>query len=343
MSLSPEDIFSPVEYEILESGYGYLKNRILVEFDSQGSLLPTYDNIYGSIKNAIDYFNTAQVPGVIVDIRDNPGGYDRLAALFAGFFYDHTDLYEHASFYNPQSGQFEVIGSFTIYLEPQPGYYSGPVICLVNTGTSSSAEGVAMAVQRLAQGHVLGFYGTNGSFGLTSGETLMPGGLSVSYPLGRSLDINFDIQLDSDSTKYGGVIPDIRVQLTRDNMNAVFIDSEDAELNEAVAYLDGLTSIAADRSSNPGTVQLYPNYPNPFNAKTIIRWYLPKSMHVELSVYNVKGQKINTLVNGNRKAGDNTTVWNSTDVQGRSVASGVYYYKITTNNLIDVGKMVLVK
>ncbi len=140
VSLTLDDIFNPIQYEILESGYGYLKNGILVEFDSQGNLLPTYDNIYNSIKEAIDNFSTTQVPGVIVDIRDNPGGFDRLAALFGSFFYDHTELYEHASFYNPEIGQFDIVESFTIYLEPQESYYGGPVICLVNAGTSSSAR-----------------------------------------------------------------------------------------------------------------------------------------------------------------------------------------------------------
>jgi carboxyl-terminal processing protease len=154
VNLTLDDVFNPVQYIILDSGYGYLKNRILVEFDSQGNLLPTYNKIYNSFKEAIDLFNTAKVPGVIIDVRDNPGGFDRLAALFGSFFYDHTELYEHASFYNPQSGQFEVIGSFTIYLESQSSYYGGPVICLVNPGTASSAEGVAMAIQRLSQCHV---------------------------------------------------------------------------------------------------------------------------------------------------------------------------------------------
>jgi carboxyl-terminal processing protease len=343
VNLTLDDVFNPVEYEILESGYGYLKNRILVEFDSQGNLLPTYNTIYNSIKEAIDHFNTAQVPGVIIDVRDNPGGFDRLAALFGSFFYDHTELYEHASFYNPQSGQFEVIGSFTIYLESQASYYGGPVICLVNAGTSSSAEGVAMAVQRLSHGHVLGFYGTHGSFGLTSGETLMPAGLAVSYPLGRSLDENFNIQIDSDFTKNGGVIPDIRVPFTRDNMDAMFVDSEDVELNYAIDYLDGLTSVNDTPSRLPETVQLYANYPNPFNPQTTISYYLPKSMNVELTIYNIKGQEITTLVKGHREAGYNTIPWNSIDSQGRNVGSGVYFYKITADNYIDVRKMVLVR
>jgi len=85
-NITIDDILNPVQYNILQSGYGYLKSRILVEFDSQGNILPTYDNIYNSIKDAIDNFNSSQVPGVIIDIRDNPGGFDMLAALFGSFF-----------------------------------------------------------------------------------------------------------------------------------------------------------------------------------------------------------------------------------------------------------------
>jgi carboxyl-terminal processing protease len=343
-NLTLEDVFSPVQYKILESGYGYLKNRILAEFDSQGKLLSTYNNVYNDLKKAIDHFNAARVPGVIIDVRDNPGGFDRLAALFGSFFYDHKELYEHASFYNPQSRQFEVIGSFTIYLEPQSSYYGGPVICLVNAGTSSSAEGVALAVQRSSHGHVLGFRGTHGSFGLTSGESLMPAGLAISYPLGRSLNENFTIQIDSDSTKKGGVIPDIRVPSTRENMHAMFLDSEDVELNYAIMYLrNGPTSILGDQSSEPKTVQLYANYPNPFNPQTRIEYFLPKSTQVKITVYNVMGQEITTLVDDPEDTGFHTTIWSGIDNHGRNVGSSVYFYEIRTGNCLRVHKMVLVR
>jgi carboxyl-terminal processing protease len=342
VNLTLEDVLNPVQYKILESGYGYLKNRILAEFDSQGRLLSTYNNVSSSLRKAIDHFNTAKVPGVIIDVRDNPGGFDKLAALFGSFFYDHTELYEHASFYNPQSRRFEVVSSFTIYLEPQSSYYGGPVICLVDAGTSSSAEGVAMAIQRKSHGHVLGFCGTHGSFGLTSGETLMPAGLAVSYPLGRSLNKNLAIQIDSDSTRNGGVIPDIRVPLTQENMKAMFVDSEDVELNYAIKYLrNGPTSLTDVQSSQPTTVQLSANYPNPFNPQTRVEYYLPKSMHVKLTIYNIMGQEITTLVDGPREAGYNTVTWSGIDSQGTNVASGVYFYRINTANYVEVRKMVL--
>jgi len=171
----------------------------------------------------------------------------------------------------------------------------------------------------------------------------MPAGLAISYPLGRSLDENFNIQIDSDANKTGGIIPDIRVPFTREKMNAKFVDSEDVELNDAIAYLDNLTSGIDDPPSQPKTVQLYTNYPNPFNPITLITYYLPKSMHVELVIYNVRGQEITTLVNDQREAGYNTTIWNGVDNQGRNVGSGVYLYKLTVDNYIDVRKMVLVR
>jgi carboxyl-terminal processing protease len=343
VNLTLEDLFDPVQYEILESGYGYLKNRILVEFDSQGNILPTFYHVYSEIVEAIDFFRAAQVPGVIVDVRDNPGGFDRLAALFGSVFYDHEELYEHASFYNPETGQFEIVDSFTIYLEPGESYYGGPVICLVNAGTSSSAEGVAMAVQRLPQGHVLGFYGTHGSFALTGGETLMPAGLAVSYPLGRSLDANFMIQIDSDSTMRGGVIPDIRVPVTRETMNARYADSEDVELNYAVEYLDGISSVIDDPLFQPGRIQLLANYPNPFNALTAISYVLPEPAHIKLTVYNINGREIAILAQGLREAGRHITMWNGADSRGREVESGIYFCKMTAGHSTRVRKMVFVR
>ncbi len=200
-----------------------------------------------------------------------------------------------------------------------------------------------MAIQRLSHGHVLGFYGTHGSFALTSGETLMPAGLAISYPLGRSLDEKFTIQIDSDSTKNGGVIPDIRVPFTQENMNAMFVDSEDVELHYAIEYLNDISSVINYQSYQPKTVQLFANYPNPFNPQTRIKYFLPKSMHVRLTIYNIKGQEIMTVVDDLREAGYNTIIWNGIDSQGRNVGSGVYFYKIKADNYIKVRKMVLVR
>ncbi len=337
-NITINDILNPVQYAILPSGYGYIKSRILVEFDSEGNILPTYNNIYDTFNEAINTFNIAQVPGVIIDVRDNPGGFDKLAALLSSFFYDHTELYEYASFYNPQTEEFEVIGNFTIYLESQSSYYGGPVICLVNAGTASSGEGIPMSIQRLSKGHTLGFYGTSGTFGLTSGETLMPGGLAINYPLGRSLNENYKIQLDSDSTKNGGVIPDIRVLLTRENMIAKYVDSVDVELNSAITYLNGITSSSEKNDIQPKEIRLFQNYPNPFNPITTINYHIPKLSFVTLKIYDVLGNVIATLVDEEKSIGEYAI-----EFDGTTIASGIYFYKLAVGNFVETKKMLLVK
>lgn len=337
-SLTLDDILNPVQYSILPSGYGYIKSRILVEFDSQGNVLPTYDNIYNTFKEAINTFNTAHVPGVIIDVRDNPGGFDKLAALIGSFFYKQTDLYEHASFYNPQSGEFEVIGSFSIYLEPQSIYYGGPVICLINVGTASSGEGIPMAIKRLVQGRSLGFYGTSGTFGLTSGETIMPGGITINYPLGRSLDENYNIQLDSDSSKNGGVIPDLRVPLNQENVIAMYVDSVDVELYYAITYLNSINSLNEVNNIQPKEIQLLQNYPNPFNPVTTINYEIHQLSFVTLKVYDVLGNEITTLVNGKKSKGKHSAIFN-----GTTLASGIYFYMLSTNSIVKIKKMLLMK
>ncbi len=214
-----------------------------MELDGSGNVTGSMGSIVASLNNAVAAFNAAGVTGVIVDIRDNPGGFDALAAVFGGLFYDHTELYEHASFYNDATGQFEVLPQFTLSLEPQESYFGGPVVCLANAGTASSAEGVAMAIQRLPQGHVMGFYGTHGSFGLVAGESAMPAGIGIQFTLGRSLDSNFAIQIDSDSTMTGGVVPDIGIPLTVETVQREFLSGVDVELEKAQAFLASLTPV----------------------------------------------------------------------------------------------------
>jgi len=97
----------------------------------------------------------------------------------------------------------------------------------------------------------------------------------------------------------------------------------------------------------PTQFDLAQNYPNPFNPETSIHFQLPEPANVELAIYNIQGQRIRTLVNGQLEAGYHKYVWNATDFSGASVAAGVYIYKLRT---IDPGetrhfvkKMILMK
>jgi N-acetylneuraminic acid mutarotase len=80
------------------------------------------------------------------------------------------------------------------------------------------------------------------------------------------------------------------------------------------------------------------NYPNPFNPVTVIKYYLPSTNQVNLSVYNVLGKKISTLVNETQKSGTHSITFNAS-----GFASGIYIYKFSTNNFIQICKMVYMK
>ena len=237
-----------IHYHLLPSGYGYLFLGALMDFVAYQEGLDPLTPIYDEFKEAIQYFTDLDVPGIIVDLRANMGGSDSLAAALSGFFYQAPAFYEYQNWYNNITGTFEnillddenaIIGrNVALNISPQTPHYEGPVIVIVNPLTISSGEGVAMAIQNLPQGQVLGFWGTNGSFGMTGGEATMPGDYKLHFPYGQSLNSNRTVQLDS-RNGVGGVHPDIAVPKTLENMVA-YSNGEDVELDYAVQTLQGL-------------------------------------------------------------------------------------------------------
>jgi len=85
------------------------------------------------------------------------------------------------------------------------------------------------------------------------------------------------------------------------------------------------------------------NYPNPFNPSTTISFDVAVSGHVDIEVYNVRGQRVRVLVSGDYGAGSHKVVWNGNDSAGRAVGSGVYFYRMTTGGYTSVKKMVMMK
>ncbi|MBN2416318.1 T9SS type A sorting domain-containing protein [bacterium] len=98
-----------------------------------------------------------------------------------------------------------------------------------------------------------------------------------------------------------------------------------------------------DAGSQPLTFQLNQNYPNPFNPETRISYTIPRDVTVTLSVYNLLGQKIATLVDGRMTAGSHVVTWNGKDQFGRQVGTGVYIYRIDAGTFNATNKMLLMK
>ena len=91
----------------------------------------------------------------------------------------------------------------------------------------------------------------------------------------------------------------------------------------------------------PESYALLQNYPNPFNPKTTIHYQLPQAADVRLEIYNLLGQKIRSLLNKRIVAGYHHTIWDGRDDFGTQVASGVYLYRIETEQFCQVRKMLL--
>ncbi len=99
----------------------------------------------------------------------------------------------------------------------------------------------------------------------------------------------------------------------------------------------------ADDVVTPATTQLLGNYPNPFNPTTNIAFEIKDAGLVSIDVYDIRGRKVRTLTNDNFTAGRHSVVWNGIDDNDQSVASGVYFYKLTSGDFQATNKMIMMK
>lgn len=101
--------------------------------------------------------------------------------------------------------------------------------------------------------------------------------------------------------------------------------------------------VSNDNSIEAPINMLLSNYPNPFNPETTIKFNLDKGSDIELTVFNIIGQKVTTLVNDYRSSGSHTVTWNGKDQEGNSLASGIYLYRLTNGQHTQTNKMILMK
>jgi hypothetical protein len=91
-------------------------------------------------------------------------------------------------------------------------------------------------------------------------------------------------------------------------------------------------------SEMPHSYRLYQNYPNPFNPTTTIRFDLTKNSHVKITIFNVLGQHVDTIIDKNMTAGSKAVVWNASHL-----SSGKYFYRLQADDFVDVKEMTLIK
>lgn len=133
--------------------------------------------------------------------------------------------------------------------------------------------------------------------------------------------------------------------------NKLYIIAGNANLNGYWQYfnltqsfdLSSVVSVAQEPSVQPTRVQLKQNYPNPFNPTTSIRFFLEQANNVELTIYNLKGQKVRQLHRAKLSLGEHEVMWDGRSDSGKELPSGQYMYALKTGDNVMSKKMVLLR
>lgn len=232
--LAPDDLnASPIEGKMLGDGYGYVKIKHFLPASNGTS--PEK-----SMAELLRTFQDRHAKGLIIDLRNNPGGDDQLAANLAGFFVKESKHYEYVSYYNRYTGKFELNRNEVVKVKPAKPYFDGKVTLLINSRTGSSGEGMPLVLKGVPNVKIVGFTSTAGSFGIMSSpiEIKMPEGYVIHFSDGRSLDQDKKVQGDADQSGVGGVLPDIQIPLNEDTFKKSVMDGQDVELEYAIEAME---------------------------------------------------------------------------------------------------------
>ncbi len=152
--------------------------------------------------------------------------------------------------------------------------------------------------------------------------------------------------------------PDLMVKFSRMEVVGVLGKGESAQLRVSgsvggecfegcdtirVVWSAGREEGAAMDSAPPNQIELFQNFPNPFNPTTTISFYLPEKTRAVLSIYNVDGRVVTTLVDDTLDERHREVTWDGKDASGSPVSSGVYFYRLTAGNSTLTKKMVLLR
>jgi hypothetical protein len=146
--------------------------------------------------------------------------------------------------------------------------------------------------------------------------------------------------------KYSGInVPKEFISVTRsapkDDVTVYY-----TEVEYAVMICPKPTAVEEEEEEGgitPKDFELYQSYPNPFNNQTIIKYDLLKSCQVSLTIYNILGQKVKTLVEGYQVTGSKVVNWDGKDEKGKDLASGIYFYQLKAGEATQTKRMTLLK
>ena len=149
-------------------------------------------------------------------------------------------------------------------------------------------------------------------------------------------------------------IPDLMVKFARAGVGSLLAWGDSVEVTVSGAVLgetfSGTDIIRvfmpgrhAERDSTVRKLRVRQNYPNPFNLDTKIAFNITHTSNVKVEIFNILGQRVNTLLDGHLEAGEHTVEWDGQGSNGQPLAGGIYFYRLTAGDMIETIKMILLR
>jgi Carboxypeptidase regulatory-like domain/FlgD Ig-like domain len=270
------------------------------------------------------YFADADSTGAYT-LQDLPPGYYRILAIPLGSYVPSFYSVTGPTLKWKDASAVPVDGNSTsgiaIYVMPMPSSVAGYTSINGNVTSSTNSVGVGGALVYAfdANGNPSGFGITqrDGSYTIAG---LAPGTYTVSTDV---------VGFTSTSSETASPTYDQSGNPVPSTSNLTVTPEVPTAVNQKVI--------------KPVNYTLDQNYPNPFNPTTQIAFSVPQSMHVTITIFNILGQQVATLVDGNMSAGSHLVTWNARNRNGEMLPTGVYFYRLSTPSFTAVKKMLLLK
>ena len=293
----------PVEYELLDSGYGYVKIYSFADNDLLSIQL---------WERMIRTLNDNQVTGLVIDMRQNSGGSGFLADQMAAYFFDEPLELGNSGRYDEETGEFffddRTIDRF--YLPAEDLRYYGKITVLVGPNCNSACEFFSYDMTIQERAAIVGQYPTAGLGGSVE-QFKMPEEEFVQMTVGRAVDMNGDIHIEGK-----GVPPTVKVPVDEETL----FSEGDPILDAAIAYLDTATNI---ETTEEGAIAIGDEVTGEIAPTTRVRYTLDVKEGDVINIYlEDESGELDTVLNL-YDTGDNLLTANDDAESGNTVNSAL--------------------
>ena len=152
--------------------------------------------------------------------------------------------------------------------------------------------------------------------------------------------VGFDIDGEA-AGDYSGTSVSMNSAGDRVAIGAMYNDGTASDAGHVRVY--SLTELFIDNRMMPTEYAIHQNYPNPFNPVTTLRYDIPENAMINITIYDMLGRQVKTLINQTQDAGYRSVIWDATNDYGKPVSAGIYLYQIQAGEYMQTKKMVLLK